>query len=828
MKHFSLIIALLTAITVSFGQTTFNWQKNLDLPFTDVNGIALTGTEVIHIVTHKNKLFAGNSYWNETTAPRRGQIWVKETATDNWKRDYQMPASNSRVPSLYSFTFSKDKNGATITPDTLLFAGATRDYGNGSGPAVVFVRNDANNTWLQHDFQTTSHPFGYTQIRSMGFHRDKVTGADIVFAGANPTPTGTYAGRYNATTAGKIDWDATPEFTPAGYQRIMGFAVCQDTLYMATQREIYKRIDGVNPRWVQVYNLATPAIISQYGSNLDTYWLNDEDIRGFRAIKNPNGAGQVMIFGALNHIFRVEPQNNYRLVAEQNIQDVLETATGHDFHYLQTQIIKDYKVPNTNDTVQLIGFEAFYDTTYLARNPQPNFRGFNKQGWYFERRQSGGTISYELKEIIDYRIAAQPDSLARVRTFEVSPFKQDSGKVVYSGGFAPWFIGGVTNTAWIYKGTLQANPVAGYTKTADINYKTGTPQNLLNLDVYKPNGGAAKKPVMIYVHGGSWRTGDKAQTGFKDEFFTNKDYVFVSVNYRLSPNPINLNDPNRLQFPAHPQDVAKAIKWVFQNIANYGGDTNRVSVIGHSSGAHLVSLVTTDATYLNAEGLQLNQLKCACSLDAGAYDINYYMNTYESPNSGQWNTYVNAFGSNTTTWQNASPINHLAPNKGIAPFMLVYQGNAQRIDLATRFGNALTRNNIPKTLLNASPLDHEGINGVLGSAIPQAQIYNDSVANFFTNCLRNRTTAVSETKNWNTQFALYPNPTNGEIVLQLDDYKASDTIFVDILSLDGKVLHHAQLTNDTAIFDLSAYANGLYLMKISGNSGVLVKKIVKN
>jgi poly(A) polymerase len=250
-------------------QNDFQWSKDLDLPYTDVNGSALTGTEIIHLVTHKGKIYAGNSYWNETTAPRRGQVWVKNTFDGKWLRDYQMPTKHSRVPSLYSFTFTRNYLGAAIAPDTVLFAGATYDKGAGmNGPAVVFMRNDATSTWISHNLGFTNHAFDYTQIRSMGFHRDKATGVDLVFAGANPAPTGVYAGAYNPASPGKIQWRSSPEFAPSGFQRIMGFAVCNDTLYMATQREVYKRIDGTNPTWVQVLNMAMPSIIGVYGAGL--------------------------------------------------------------------------------------------------------------------------------------------------------------------------------------------------------------------------------------------------------------------------------------------------------------------------------------------------------------------------------------------------------------------------------------------------------------------------------------------------------------------------------------------------------------------------------
>lgn len=805
--------AFLIFIAVALNaQNDFIWTKDLALPYTDADGQALTGTEVIHLVSHKGQLYAGNSYWNESTAPRRGQVWVKSGYNSGWERDYQMPVRHSRVPSLYSFVFQYDKNGIKINPDTILFAAATYDKGsNQNGPAVVFMRNDYNGTWVLKNLGYTDHPFDYTQIRSMGFYHDPITQEDIVFAGANPAPTGVYAGRYDPTAPGKIEWDPQPEFMPSGYQRIMGFAECNDTFYMATQREIYKRIDGPNPaqRWVQVFNLATPQIIGTYGANLDPYWLNDEDIRGFRSIPTPDG--EELIFGALNHIFRLSPSDNYLLIPEQDIEDVLESATGNDFHYIQTQIIKDFTNPYSGEIVQLIGFEALYDTAFLAANPQPNLGGFNLQGWYFERKQSGADISYQLKEIQDLNIQPQPDSLARVRTFELSPFPQDSGRVIYSGGFAPWFAPDVTNTAWIYRGALGNSPVSGSLVFKNIPYATGSPQEELSLDIYVPKGGASKKPVMIYVHGGSWRTGDKAHTGNKDDFFTANDYIFVSANYRLSPNPINLADSARIKFPVHPQDVAKAIGWVFNNIAEYGGDTAKISLIGHSAGAHLVALVSTDTTYLSQQGIKIGQLKCTCALDGGGYDIPYYLNKYEMPGSAQWNSYVNAFGSEQTAWEEASPITHITAGIGIPDFLLVHQGTNQRIDLANHFGWALEQFGVPTTYLNATPLDHEGINQVLGSPLAAAKPYNDFVSSFFSNCLSNSVSTHSIEKA-QANLLVFPNPSTDMVTVALSAIPTP--VQIQIYNAQGQFVYAFEQQSQNQMFSVMNYPSGLYFLKI--------------
>ncbi|MEO1654561.1 MAG: hypothetical protein AAFU64_13530 [Bacteroidota bacterium] len=359
-NHFLGAILGIFLYSSTAAQNNFIWSQDLDLPYQDENGKQFTGTEVIHLVPHKGKLYAGNSYWAENTDPRQGQIWVKEGVNAAWKQDFEMPPLHSRVPSLYSFIFQKDYAGNNIAPDTILFAGATRDYGaeNDQGTATVFIRDDSQKQWIQHDFpQVSDHEFGYTQVRSMGFHRDKLVGnqgVDLVFAGASLAPTGIYRGRYDPASPGKIRWDAQPEFTPSGFQRIMGFAVVNDTLYMATQREIFKRIDGPNPgeRWVQVLSLTDPDLVDQYGQGLYDLWIQEEDIRGLRSIEDPFGEGEVLMFGGLNHLFRLDPKNNYQLTAEVDMEEVLELATQHDFQYIQSQLIQDYTNPVTQEKVE--------------------------------------------------------------------------------------------------------------------------------------------------------------------------------------------------------------------------------------------------------------------------------------------------------------------------------------------------------------------------------------------------------------------------------------------------------------------------------------------
>ena len=102
----------------------------------------------------------------------------------------------------------------------------------------------------------------------------------------------------------------------------------------------------------------------------------------------------------------------------------------------------------------------------------------------------------------------------------------------------------------------------------DVPYATieGVDPKLLSLDLYAPQN-AGRQPVMVMIHGGGWRNGDKANAGMtrtKVPFFVGRGYVYVSINYRLSSAP-------DVKHPLHVQDVAAALAWVHDHVAEYGG-----------------------------------------------------------------------------------------------------------------------------------------------------------------------------------------------------------------------------------------------------------------
>lgn len=234
----------------------------------------------------------------------------------------------------------------------------------------------------------------------------------------------------------------------------------------------------------------------------------------------------------------------------------------------------------------------------------------------------------------------------------------------------------------------------------------GVNPSLLSLDVYTPRfkeSCKSKLPIMIYVHGGGWQKGDKENPTsilYKAPYFTKKGYAYISVNYRLSP---------AVMYPVHNQDAANAIKWVYDNADSFNGDTSKITLMGHSAGGGIISAISTDEKYLKQNGLSLNILKCAVSLDTQGYDISRKVGI-EKPDE----LYVTAFGTNPEVWKDASPINHISAGKGIPSFFIVTRGRNVRVQLAREFEGALKSAGVLTELLEAKGLTHEEAGRYIG------------------------------------------------------------------------------------------------------------------
>jgi arylformamidase len=267
-----------------------------------------------------------------------------------------------------------------------------------------------------------------------------------------------------------------------------------------------------------------------------------------------------------------------------------------------------------------------------------------------------------------------------------------------------------------------------YSKTT-MAYKTvsGVNPDLLSLDIYHFGQTIPDKPIVIYVHGGAWAVGDKANgMTNKTNLFASLNYLFVSVNYRLSPS-IASTDPNRIMFPVHNNDVADAVKWIYDNIADYGGDKDKIVLLGHSAGAHLVSLTGTSNQFLPLRGISLSTIKGVASIDTEGYDV------VAQANAGN-ETYINAFGNNVDHWIQASPINQLAANGSYPKFFIAKRGSAARIALADDFIFELQSVGVTVSQVTGTQYDHEGINDAIGA--PNETTITEPLKTFLANCFQ--------------------------------------------------------------------------------------------
>jgi acetyl esterase/lipase len=236
------------------------------------------------------------------------------------------------------------------------------------------------------------------------------------------------------------------------------------------------------------------------------------------------------------------------------------------------------------------------------------------------------------------------------------------------------------------------------------------------LDVYSPRG-AKNLPVVFWIHGGGWETGDKASVQIKPQSFVDKGCVFVSTNYRLLPD---------VDMATIIGDIAKSIRWVHDHIAEYGGDPERLLVMGHSAGAQLAALVSIDDRYLKAEGLSLGIIKGCVPVDGDTYDVPAIIEAEETrrrvhdlppPKFG----HREKFGNDPAKHRDFSAVNHVAKGKSIPPFLLLYVADHPYTSAqAQRLGNVLKAAGIPVTAFGAKETTHNKINADLGLPDDQA------------------------------------------------------------------------------------------------------------
>lgn len=201
---------------------------------------------------------------------------------------------------------------------------------------------------------------------------------------------------------------------------------------------------------------------------------------------------------------------------------------------------------------------------------------------------------------------------------------------------------------WVGISTLQGQIMR------DIAYGSDP---LQRMDVYLPldqHSQAGARPVIVMVHGGAWRIGDKANRSVVDNklaHWQDKGWIFISVNYRLLPNASVYQQT---------EDIALAMQYIQQHAVGWGGNPQQIVLMGHSAGAHLITLLAAQPEWLSVHP---QPWWATIALDSAAYDVAQIMST------DHHKLYDPAFGTNPQDWWALSPSVQL--KQEMMPFLAV-------------------------------------------------------------------------------------------------------------------------------------------------------------
>lgn len=248
-----------------------------------------------------------------------------------------------------------------------------------------------------------------------------------------------------------------------------------------------------------------------------------------------------------------------------------------------------------------------------------------------------------------------------------------------------------------------------------------------SLDLYLPRRGpfgtTASPPLLVYIHGGAWVSGDKGQYAPLGRLLAGQGVAVAIINYRLSDG-----GEGGVRHPAHAQDAAQAVAWLRKHAGQYGYDPGRIFVGGHSAGAHISALLAYDSSLLAAVGEKPESLRGFVGLE-GIYDLGELVRRFPSYRVEFLQA---AFGSDETTWQKASPLQLLAsPVTGVLqkrPWLLVHARSDELVDFeqSRLFQKALEKQAVPVRFTTPDRGSHFSVIGELIS--PQTALCQQLLA----------------------------------------------------------------------------------------------------
>lgn len=250
----------------------------------------------------------------------------------------------------------------------------------------------------------------------------------------------------------------------------------------------------------------------------------------------------------------------------------------------------------------------------------------------------------------------------------------------------------------------------------------------LKLDIITPPESGKERPIVVFFHGGAWRSGDKSAGARYLLPLVNAGYIGVTANYRLS---------READFPAQIYDCKAAVRWVRYHARDFGGDPNRIAAIGSSAGGHLAALLGTSGGVFVLEGAVGENTNVSSEVQAvvnwfGPTDL-----TMLSDNLNAWHLEVlcELLGGDPTNQQEltqiASPVTYIDAND---PPVLIIHGDADStvpVEQSRAFNAALLSAGVAVKYIEVPGGGHGRFHGTSPN---QAELIQEMIA-FLDKCL---------------------------------------------------------------------------------------------
>lgn len=269
-----------------------------------------------------------------------------------------------------------------------------------------------------------------------------------------------------------------------------------------------------------------------------------------------------------------------------------------------------------------------------------------------------------------------------------------------------------TSTSTRPRGDCTVRP-ASNVRTVRYAATPGVAATLQSLDVWVPErtGDCEPAPLVVWVHGGGFTRGDKANAmAAKVAHLTGGGAVLASVNYRLVGDP--RSGPDGAAHPHQVDDVAAAVAWLVEHAEELDADPARISLLGHSAGAYLVALVGADPAPLAAAGVDPAALACVVVVDTEGFVL---ADLIADGGRGA-RMFTDAFGTDPAMWDAASPELLLDDDQPLPRFLFVTRGVATRRARTQAMADAITDAGGAAEVLVAEGLSHSEVNDVIGRA----------------------------------------------------------------------------------------------------------------